>query len=89
VRCWGDRDFKFVRLCSCSAALLTVQNRLRYGFAQFELCADFLECGGESFDLLLQVRVSRYKPSNSHFLFLVFLQCSLRNSLSNIAFTAS
>jgi hypothetical protein len=62
---------------------------MRYGFAQFELCADFLECGGESFDLLLLVSVSRYKPSNSHFLFLVFLQCSLRNSLSNIAFTAS
>jgi hypothetical protein len=49
-----------------------VRNRLRSGLAQFQLCAHFLECGSESFDLLLLPRVGRYKPSDGRLLLLIF-----------------
>ena len=66
---------------SGSAALASVQDRLRRGFIQLKLCAHFLQAGGKGFDLLLL-------PFDIRLLFLV-LTCSLRNSFSNIAFTAS
>jgi hypothetical protein len=62
-------------------ALLIIQDRSRCRFAQFELVAHFLEPRSESFNLFLL-------PGYSRFL-LLELRCSLRNSLSNIAFTAS
>ena len=44
---------------------------MRHRFARFKLRAHFLECGGESFDLLLLARISRDKPSDGRLLFLV------------------
>jgi hypothetical protein len=42
------------------AALLTIQHRLRCGFAQFKLSADFLQARSERFDLLLLAREGRF-----------------------------
>ena len=71
-----------------SAALLIVDDHLRRSFAHFELCAHLpnLRCllfnaGSEGLNFLLLLRDRRLQ--------LFTLRCCLRNSLSNIAFTAS
>ena len=52
-------------------AALGIVDHLRRRFARLELGAHLLECGSENFDLRLLARVSRYKPSDGRFLFLV------------------
>jgi hypothetical protein len=68
--------------------LLIVQNRFRRRFAHFKLCVHFLQARGKRFNLLLLARIvaSCFAALD---LSSCTVRCSFKNSLSNIAFTAS
>src|SRR4029077_10212713 len=68
---YGNGGTKFRKseiLCSARwAASLIVQDHLCRRFARFKLCAHFLKCRSESFDLFLLLPVSRFKLGNDCF----------------------
>ena len=59
--------------------MLRIVDHLRRRFARFELGAHFLQARSKRLNLLLLACDGRFLPA--------FLRCSLRNSLSNMAFT--
>ena len=88
------------RLQTSSIVLLIIADHLRRRSADLKLVAHFLEARSESLHFLLLLRDSRFKLSvmlawkSLRCCAMVVaccstFRCSLRNSLSNMAFTAS